>query len=124
MYYVIQKKHNDYYKHFLAYKVPSFKTSKSSENVIFEFKMSDGTMKRKWANKNDIILMTDNEEFFKLMYKRLNTMEDKHNEDIKEQQEKVSAAIGNFKEDMDEEFDNFMKKKLREDIPCALKKFL
>jgi len=68
--------------------------------------------------------MTDNEEFFKLMYKRLNTMEDKHNEDIKEQQEKVSSAIGNFKEDMDEEFDNFMKKKLREDVPCALKKFL
>jgi len=124
MYYVIQKKHNDYYKHFLAYKVPTFKTSKSSENVIFEFKMSDGTVKRKWANKVDLILITDNEEFFNMMYKRLNSMEDKHNDEIKEHQEKVSASINSFKEDMDEEFDKFMEKKKHDKVPCALKKFL
>jgi len=124
MYYVIQKKHNDYYKHFLAYKVPSFKTSKTSENVIFEFKMSDGTIKRKWANKNEIILITDNEEFFEAMYKRLNNMEEKHNEEIKVHQEKVSAAIEDFKSEMNTEFDKFMEKKKQDNIPCVLKKYL
>ena len=99
MYYVIQHNHNNPRKHFITYKVPKFITAKNNDNVIFEFKTEKG-VKRKWAPKKDIILLTDNKEFYDLMVKRLETIENRQLEKIEEAEEELQNAVKDMVETM------------------------
>lgn len=73
MYYVIQRHHGDPKKHYLAYTVPRYISSENSQNIIFEFRHND-TVKRKWAPKDEIVLLTDDEQLFKRHFKNLKVL--------------------------------------------------
>jgi hypothetical protein len=92
MYYVIQRHHGDPKKHYLAYTVPRYISSENSQNVIFEFR-HDGVVKRKWAPKEEIILLTDNESLFKTTLEKLEALKRSH-------LEKIDAAEAHLNEEI------------------------
>ena len=63
MYYVIKKQHDIKMSSFLCFKISKYIASKNKDTVILEFE-KDGKKIRKWIKKDDIILLTDNEDFF------------------------------------------------------------
>jgi len=103
MYYVIQKKHYDPHKFYLAFRVPKYIGSKISKNIIFEF-IVDGKAKRKWAPKDDIVLLTDDIELFQKTLERYDKIEEKHNELVEDAKRKVKEALKNFELEMQDEF--------------------
>lgn len=124
MYYVIQHKHNNPRKHFVTYKVPKFITAKNSDTVIFEFKVN-GVVKRKWAQKKEIILLTDNKEFYDLMIKRLTALEQAHLKKIEEAETELQNAFTDMLVGMTNEFEKIDEKRRKTDaIPCLLKSYL
>jgi len=81
MYYVIQRHQGDPKKHYLAYNVPKYISSENSQNIIFEFQ-HNGVSKRKWAPKEEIILLTDDKELFQTTLEKLESLKASHLEKI------------------------------------------
>lgn len=104
MYYVIQRHHNNYQKHYFAYAVAKYITAKNTHNIIFEIP-KDGVMKRKWSPKEDIILLTADKELFRTTLERLETIKNQHLEKIDAAQEQLNQEINHFHESMQKEFE-------------------
>jgi hypothetical protein len=123
MHYVIQKHHDDPKKHFISYKVPKYITSKTNENIILEFSVN-GKAKRKWAPKKDIILLTENIEYFKAILSKLAAVEDEHLIQIKEAEEKLNSELKDLFKTMHTHFDDFaQEKKMNPKIPCKMREY-
>ncbi len=120
MYYVIQVLHHTGNKHFISYKVPKYILSSKNENIIFELGEKPN-IKRKWANKNDIILLTENKAFFLAYLKKLTSIEETHLEKIDHAQKEVERLIQNYEETIKEELDSFKKlSQNNENVPTLL----
>jgi len=104
MYYVIQRYNGDPKKHYIAYTVPRYITSENSQNIIFEFR-KDGTVKRKWAPKDEIILLTDDTELFKKTIERLESLKSSHLEKIDAAEMQLNQEILSLLNTMQSEFD-------------------
>ncbi|MDD2780456.1 hypothetical protein [Sulfuricurvum sp.] len=104
MYYVIQRHHGDQKKHYLAYTVPRCISSENSQNVIFEFR-HEGVVKRKWASKEEIILLTDNEALFKETLEKLEALKHSHLEKIDAAQTQLNHEISSLLNAMQSEFE-------------------
>ena len=120
MYYVIKKKLDTHPTQFIGFKVPKFITKKDSDNVIFEFKI-DGKVVRKWINKDEILLLTDDKEFYLKTMKSFQKVEEEQQKLVTAAQEKLNETIENFAQTMNEEFESFEEIRGNEDIPCILK---
>lgn len=103
MYYVIQRHHGDPKKHYLAYSVPRYLSSEKSQNIIFEFQ-HDGSTKRKWAAKEDIVLLTDNYDYFKSVLEKLEHLKQSHLTKIDAAQAELNHAIASMLNAMQSEF--------------------
>lgn len=108
MYYVIQRHHGDPKKHYLAYSVPRYLSSEKSQNIIFEFK-HDGCVKRKWAPKEDIVLLTDNHELFQSTLEKLELLKRSHLEKIDTAQAQLNHEIFSMLNAMQSEFETIKK---------------
>lgn len=108
MYYVIQRHHNDPTKHYLAYNVPRYLTSEKSQNIIFEFQ-HDGNVKRKWAPKEDILLLTDSYEYFKSVLEKLEHIKQIHLTKINAAQAELNHEIASMLNAMQSEFETIKK---------------
>ncbi|MDD5212757.1 MAG: hypothetical protein PHV62_10120 [Sulfuricurvum sp.] len=104
MYYVIQRHHNNHKKHFFAYIAAKYIAAKNTQNVIFEINQS-GVVKRKWAPKEDLILLTEDKELFRTTYERLEALSAHHLEKINAVQKELSNAVNDFHETMQKEFE-------------------
>ena len=120
MYYVIQHHYNDPRKHFIAYKVPKYITGSNSENVIFEFKVG-GKVKRKWAPKQEIILLTDNETLFNKTVAQLTRVQEEHLAHVKSAEKELQSAFQKMAASMQYEFDALeTRKKNPSDFPSLV----
>jgi hypothetical protein len=106
MYYVVQELHGAGDKHFISYQVPKYILSNKNENVIFEFGEKPN-VKRKWANKGDIVLLTDNKAFFLAFVEKLKSMEKEHLEKINQAQKELEKLIEQYQDSMHDELDSF-----------------
>jgi hypothetical protein len=104
MYYVIQKHHGDPKKHYLAYTVPRYISSENSQNIIFEFRHND-TVKRKWAPKEEIVLLTDDEVLFKTTLEKLEAIKRTHIERIDAAESQLNHEISALLNTMKSEFE-------------------
>jgi hypothetical protein len=104
MYYVIQRYHNNHKKHYFAYAVTKYISAKNTQNIIFEINQN-GTMKRKWSPKDDIILLTADKELFRTTYERLEALKEQHITKIEAVQEKLDHELDDFRDSMQQEFD-------------------
>lgn len=105
MYYVIQHYHNDPKKHYLAFHVPRYIASEKSKNVIFEFQ-HEGAVKRKWAPKEEIVLITEDLELFESTLRKLETIKKHHLERINTAETQLKDEIDAMLGAMQQEFDS------------------
>ena len=100
--------------------MPKFITSKTSDNVILEFNIN-GKIKRKWAPKSDIILLTEDPKYFKQKVEEFSKIEDKHKKQIEAVEKQLSAEVQNFADTMSSTFDDFNEEKQKnKQLPCLL----
>jgi lipopolysaccharide biosynthesis regulator YciM len=95
MYYVIIKKPKTHPPEFMGFKVPKFITKKQSDNVIFEFKI-DGKVVRKWINKRDILLVTDDKAFYLKTLERFKKVQQEQEELVQEAKNKLNETIESY----------------------------
>ncbi|WP_373036857.1 hypothetical protein [Sulfurimonas sp.] len=120
MYYVIKKQHTSSLTTFISFQVPKYIASKNSENVIFEFQ-KDGKPDRKWVKKQDIILLTDDKEFFLKTVTHFKEVEATQQKLIDAAQEQLDQSIETFTETMLSEINEFSEIRDSSDVPCVLK---
>lgn len=108
MYYVIQKHHGDPKKHYLAYTVPRYISSENSQNIIFEFRHND-TVKRKWAPKDEIVLLTDDEQLFQTTLQKLEGLKRSHLERIDAAEAQLNQEVFAMLTTMQTEFETIKK---------------
>ncbi|WP_373005275.1 hypothetical protein [Sulfurimonas sp.] len=120
MYYVIKRQHTSPLTTFISFPVPKYIASKNSENVIFEFQ-KNGKPERKWVKKSDIVLLTDDKEFFIKTVAHFKEVEATQQKLIDAAQEQLDQSIETFTETMHTEIDEFSEIRDSSDIPCILK---
>jgi hypothetical protein len=108
MYYVIQRHRDDPKKPYLAYSVPKYISSQNSQNIIFEFR-HEGTVKRKWAAKEEIVLLTEDKELFQITLKRLEELKQFHFEKIDAAQAQLDHELSSLLKTMQDEFETIGK---------------
>lgn len=108
MYYVIQRHHGDPKKHYLAYTVPRYISSENSQNIIFEFRHND-TVKRKWAPKDEIVLLTDDEQLFQTTLQKLEGLKRSHLERIDAAEAQLNQEVFAMLMTMQTEFETIKK---------------
>ena len=120
MYYVIKKQHETPLSTFVGFSVEKFINSKSNHSIIFEFQ-KDGKPIRKWVEKKDMILLTDNKEYYQNTLRYFSTIEDTKKRLVKDAQLHLMKAMETFTNTMQTSMDTFEKLKDCSDIPCMLK---
>ncbi len=120
MYYVIKKNINNPTSCFMGFTVPKYIVTKGSNNVIFEFK-KDGKIIRKWIKKEEIILLTDDKEFFIKTMDQFKKIEATQQKLIDEAQAKLEQTVVEFSENVNAEIDEFEEIRDTTDVPCILK---
>jgi len=120
MYYVIKRQLSTPLTTFLGFKIPKYIAAKNNENVIFEF-IKDGKPQRKWVKKDEIILLTDDKEFFIKTMNQFKEVEASQQKLIDEAREKLNQSVETFSETMNKEIDEFNEIRDSSDIPCILK---
>ncbi len=108
MYYVIQIIHGVDNKYFASYEVPKYILSEKNTNIIFEFGEKPN-VKRKWAPKEDIVLITRDRRFFNAYVEKLIKLESSHLEEIKKAQAEVERLKQRYEEHMNAELHSFKK---------------
>lgn len=106
MYYVIQIIHNANDKHFASYQVPRYILSDKNKNVIFEFGEKPN-IKRKWAPKDDIVLLTRDKRFFNAYVEKLIKLESSHLDNIHKAKQEVERLQKLYQEQMHSELNSF-----------------
>lgn len=119
MYYVI-KKQDSPSECFIGFKVPKYIASRNNENVIFEFKI-DGKVNRKWIKKDDIVLLTDDKDFFIKTMDQFKAVEAEQKNLVDTAKKHFEQSIEIFTETVNAQLDEFNEIKHADDIPCILK---
>ncbi len=122
MYYVIKKQHQQPLRHFIGFAVDKYIASKNNDNVIFEFN-KDGKTERKWVKREDVILLTDNKEYFLETFNKFKNIESAQQKLVDEAKEQLDKSIEHFAEVMNEEIEHFNEIKSESDVPCIMKDY-
>jgi len=120
MYYVIKKNIGNPSSCFMGFNVPKYIAAKNSDNVIFEF-TKDGKITRKWVKKEEIVLLTDDKEFFIKTLNQFKEVEVTQQKLIDEAQRKLEQTMVEFTENVNAEIDEFEEIRDSSDVPCILK---
>ncbi len=119
MYYVIKKQQGSPFITFISFQVSKYIASKNNDNVIFEF-IRDTKVQRKWVKKSDIILLTDDKDFFIKTVEHLKSVEIAQQKLVDVAQEQLNQSIETFTETMNEELNELNEIK-DSDVSCILK---
>ncbi len=120
MYYVIKRQKDNPLKCFIGFQVSKYIASKNNDNVIFEF-IKDGKSQRKWVAKDDIILLTEDKEFFIKIMNQFKEVEQTQQKLIDEAQKKLDESVENFTMNVNNKLDEFDEIRTSDDVPCILK---
>jgi hypothetical protein len=119
MYYVIKRQADSPTMCFISFKVPKFIASKNSENVIFEF-TKDNKTNRKWVKKSDIILLTQDKQFFMDTLHKFQEVQETQQLLVNEAQKKLEETMQTFTETVNTEIEEFEELRDSSDLPCIL----
>ena len=120
MYYVIKRQIDNPSACFIGFNVPKYIASKNSENVIFEF-IKDGKPLRKWVKKEEIILLTEDKEFFIRTMDKFKEVQTTQQALIDEARSKLEESMENLTETVNAEIHDFEELRDSSDVPCVLK---
>ena len=120
MYYVIKRQPQSASKCFIGFKVPKYIAAKNSENVIFEF-IKNGKADRKWIKKDEIVLLTEDRDFFIKTMDQFKAVEATQQKLVDEAKEKLNQSMETFTETINTEINEFNEIRDSDDVPCILK---
>jgi hypothetical protein len=120
MYYVIKKQVDKLPHTFIGFAVPKYIASKKNEHVIFLFS-KEGKVIRKWVKMEEIILLTDDKEYFLKIMKKFKNVEDEQKRLVQEAHEQLEQSMTNFADTMNAEILDFEEIRGSSDVPCMLK---
>ena len=120
MYYVIKKQPDNQSETFIWFRSPKFIVSKESENVIFEFPTQEKLI-RKWVNKSEIILLTDDKEYFVKVLNQLKDVQDRQQKLVDEAHKHLQMTLERFTETMQQKFGEYDALRNANDIPLVSK---
>lgn len=120
MYYVIKKQTDNPLQCFIGFQVPKYIASKNNDTVIFEFSQN-GKPTRKWVKKDDIILFTEDKDFFIKTMDQFKAVETTQKKLVEAAREKLNESIEAFTENVNAEINEFNEIKKTSDVPCILK---
>ena len=115
MYYVIKRQYIAPTNRFVGFIVSKYIASKANENVIFEF-LKDGKSQRKWVKKDDIVLLTEDKNFFIEILNRFRAVESTQQELVNEAKAQLDLSIETFTEVMDKELEEYIATQHSQDI--------
>ncbi len=119
MYYVIKRQINNPQSCFLGFQVSKYIASKKNDNVIFEF-ITNGKIQRKWVKKDEIILLTDNKEFFIKTMNQFKAVQETQQKLVDEARDKLNQSMQTYTQSVNAELDTFEEIRTSSDIPCIL----
>lgn len=120
MYYVIKRQTDSPLHCFMGFQVPKFIAAKNSDNVIFEF-IKDGKAIRKWVKKEDIVLLTEDKDFYNKTMKQFKAVELAQQKLIDKARAELDESMRNYSETVNAELDEFSEIRNSDDVPCILK---
>jgi hypothetical protein len=120
MYYVIKKHTIENPSQYISFQVEKFIANKNNDTVIFELKI-DGKIVRKWVKKDEIILLTQDREFFIKTLQQFRALEETQKELVANAQAQLEKSIEIYSETMLNEIEKFEEIKDANDFPCILK---
>jgi len=120
MYYVIKKQPHSPVQCFIGFKAPKYIAAKNSDNVIFEF-MKDNKVIRKWVKKDEIVLLTEDKDFFTKTMDQFKAVEKTQQKLVNEAKEKLNQSMETFTETINTEIEDFSEIKDLDDVPCILR---
>ncbi len=120
MYYVIKKHTVANPCQYLSFQVEKFIANKNNDTVIFELKI-DGKLIRKWVKKDEIILLTENKEFFIQTLKDFRAVEETQKKLVAEARAQLDKSIEVYSETMLNEIEKFEESKDSNESRCILK---
>ena len=120
MYYVIKKPTVANPSQYISFQVEKYISNKQNDTVIFELNIN-GKVVRKWVKKDEIILLTQDREFFIKTLKEFRSVEEKQKELVAQAQAELEKSIENYSDTMLSEIEKFEETKDASDFPCILK---
>ncbi|MBN2816368.1 MAG: hypothetical protein JXQ67_06760 [Campylobacterales bacterium] len=120
MYYVIKKQLDRYPNTFIGFAVEKYIASKSNDNVIFFF-THDGKVVRKWVKLTDIVLLTDDKEYFLKIMRQFKRTQEEQQALVDEAQKNLEQTMTNFVETMQAEISEFEEIRDSTDVPDKLR---
>lgn len=119
MYYVI-KRQSSLSQCFIGFKAPKYIASKNNDSVIFEFDVN-GKTNRKWIKKDDIVLLTEDKDFFIKTMNKFKAVEKEQQALVNAAQQQLEISMEAFTETVNAKINEFNEIKHEDDVPCILK---
>lgn len=120
MYYVIKKRTDKPGSTFMGFAAPKYIASKKNKNVIFLFS-KDGKVVRKWVKLTDIILLTENKEYFLQIMTEFEELQNAQQRLVDEAHAKLEKSMTNFVDTMNAQIHDYEEIRDTTDVPCLLK---
>ncbi len=120
MYYVIKRQTDKPMSNFIGFMVPKYIASRNNDHVIFEF-IKDEKTHRKWVKKEEIILLTEDKEFFFKTMEQFRSVEATQKKLVDLAREQLDNSIEAFSEAVNSQINEFNEIKNSDDVPCILK---
>jgi len=120
MYYVIKKQVDSLPETFIGFAVPKYIASKKNKNVIFLFE-KDGKVIRKWVKLAEIVLLTEDKEYFVKVMKQFKDVQEAQKALVDEAKANLETSMTNFADTMNAEIHDFEEIRESRDVPCILK---
>lgn len=120
MYYVIKKQHNKLPSTFLGFATEKYIASKANRNIIFLFNI-DGKVVRKWVKLDDIILLTEDKEYFLKIMREFRAVEEQQKKLVEAAQKKLEESMITFSETMQAHINDYEEIRDSSDVPDILK---
>jgi len=120
MYYVIKKQVDKIPNTVIGFAVPKYIASKKNKHVIFLF-LKDDKVIRKWVKLEEIILLTDDKEYFLKVMKQFKDVEEQQQQLVDEAQKQLEQSMTNFTETMHAQIHEYEEIRNSSDVPCMLK---
>jgi hypothetical protein len=120
MYYVIKKQLDRLPSTFIGFATEKYIASKTNKNIIFLFSV-DGKIVRKWVKLEDIVLLTEDKEYFLKIMKDFRAVEEQQKALVEAAQKKLEESMINFSETMQAHINDYEEIRDSSDVPDILK---
>lgn len=119
MYYVIKRHPQATLSQYISFTINKFIHNKKNDTLIFEIKV-EGKIVRKWVKRAEVILLTQDKEYFLETLKKFKDIEQKQKLLVEEAQAKHEQSLKEYSETMIDEIENFKRLKESEGYYCLL----